>query len=134
MTRPATRPSPADGGCILVVDDEADLVATYARLLARQGYRVLSAGTRREGLTLVEQEPLALVIADFRLSDGNGLDVVRAAAALPKRTPAIVITGFSSDAARVAAFEAGASAYFAKPFSASRLLETVRTLSPPLTA
>jgi CheY-like chemotaxis protein len=35
---------------ILVVDDEADFVANYQRLLRRRGYRVVSAGSRGEGL------------------------------------------------------------------------------------
>src|SRR5438094_6701431 len=68
---------------ILVVDDEADLAATYERLLRRQGYRVVSAGTLQAGLRVIETEPLRLVIADLRLPDGDGLDVVRAARAAP---------------------------------------------------
>jgi DNA-binding response OmpR family regulator len=122
-------PSPADSRRLLVVDDEADLVVTYVRLLGRQGYRVVAAGTRGDALAVIEREPLVLVIADLRLPDGDGLDVVRAATALPHRTPAIVVTGFSSEATRLAALEAGASAYFAKPFSAPALLETVRELA-----
>ena len=74
------------------------------------------------------------MIADLRLPDGNGLDIVRAATTAPKATPAIVVTGFSSEAARIASFAAGASAYIAKPFSATRLLETVRELSAPRSA
>lgn len=104
-------------------------MVTYVRLLGRQGYRVVAAGTRRDALAVIEREPLALVISDLRLPDGNGLDVVRAATAPPHRTPAIVVTGFSSEAARLAALDAGASAYFAKPFSAPVLLETVRGLA-----
>ncbi len=116
---------------MLVVDDEADLTATYVRLLERHGYRAIAVGTRREALDILAKEPLALVISDVRLPDGNGLDVVRAASAAPAPTRAIVITGFSSEAARLAAFEAGASAYFAKPFSAPGLIAAVRELSQP---
>ncbi len=121
--------SPVDGTRVLVVEDEADLITTYVRLLGRQGYRVVAAGTRRAALAIVEQEPLALVISDLRLPDGDGLDVIRAAARSPIRTPAIVITGFTSEVTRLAAFEAGASAYLAKPFSSTKLLETVKALS-----
>ncbi len=124
-------PSPADPKRVLVVDDEEDLVATYVRLLGRQGYRVIPAGTRGAALAVIEREPLALLISDLRLPAGDGLAVVRAATALPYRTPAIVVTGFSSEATRLAAFEAGASAYFAKPFSAPRLIEAVREFSSP---
>jgi two-component system, NtrC family, response regulator HydG len=59
------------------------------------------------------------VIADLRLPDGDGLDLVRAARRTPTPTPAIVVTGFASRAARTAALAAGASAYLAKPFATS---------------
>ena len=104
---------------ILVVDDEADLVTTYERLLRRRGYRVVSTGSCRDGLLIVEREPLALVIADLRLPDGDGLDLVRAARRTPTPTPSIVVTGFASEAARTAALAAGASACLAKPFATS---------------
>ena len=124
-------PSPADARRVLVVDDEADLTATYVRLLELHGYSAVAAATRREALAIIENERLALVISDVRLSDGSGLDVVRAATAAPNHPAAIVITGFSSEATRLAALEAGASAYFAKPFSAPRLIAAVKELSSP---
>jgi DNA-binding response OmpR family regulator len=102
---------------ILVVDDEADLVTTYERLLRRQGYRVLSAGTCRGGLAVIQAEPLGLVIADLRLPDGDGLDIVRAARALSTPPPVLVATGLASRTARQAALAAGASAFLAKPFA-----------------
>ena len=80
------------------MDDEADLVATYERLLRRQGYRVVSAGTLQDGLRVIETEPLRLVIADVRLPDGDGLDVVRAARALPGPPPVLVATVLASRA------------------------------------
>lgn len=110
---------------ILVVDDEVDLVANYERLLRRRGYRVISAGSRSEGLTLVEHESLALLITDLRLADGDGLDLVRAACATPTPTPSIVVTGFSSQASRSAALSAGASAYLAKPFAVTAFTSLV---------
>jgi CheY-like chemotaxis protein len=113
---------------ILVVDDETDLVATYERLLRRQGYRVVSVGSRAAGLLAVEADPPNLLISDLRLPDGDGLDVVRAARSSPAPTPAIVVTGFPSAGARQAAFAAGASAFISKPFSAAELTRVVRDL------
>lgn len=110
---------------ILVVDDEADFIANYQRLLRRGGYRVVSAGSRGDGLLIVEREPLALVITDLRLPDGDGLELVRAAQRLPTPTPSIVVTGFASEASRMAALAAGASAYLAKPFAAASFISLV---------
>src|SRR5262245_25176980 len=112
---------------ILVVDDEADLVASYERLLRRKGYGVVSAGSRVDGLRLVAREPLALVITDLRLPDGDGLDLVRAARRLPTPMPAMVVTGFVSPASRTASRAAGASAFLAKPFAASAFTSLVES-------
>jgi DNA-binding response OmpR family regulator len=113
---------------ILVVDDEADLVASYERLLRRHGYRVVSVGSRRAGLLAVEAEPLSLLIADLRLPDGDGLDVVRRARRLPTPPPVLVATGLGSNASRQAAFAAGATAFLTKPFSTDAFTRLVRQL------
>jgi two-component system response regulator PilR (NtrC family) len=111
---------------ILIVDDEADLVSTYERLLQRRGHRIVSAGSCREGLLVVERELLALVVTDLRLPDGDGLDIVRAARrTTPHPTPSLVVTGFASEASRAAALAAGASGYLAKPFGAAALVSLV---------
>ncbi len=111
---------------IAVVEDELDLRVTYERLLRRAGYRVVTAGSRAEGLSLLKQAaPPSLVISDLRLSDGDGLDIVRAARTLDRPVPVIVVTAFATAAAREAALAAGASAFLAKPFVASALLRLV---------
>ena len=110
---------------ILVVDKEPDLAITYDRLLRREGYRVMTAGSRIEALKALESALPALVIADLRLPDGDGLDLVRAARARDPRVPVIVVTAFASRAARDAALASGASAFLAKPFPASALLRLV---------
>jgi DNA-binding response OmpR family regulator len=111
---------------VLVVDDEVDLLATYDRLLRRHGYRTIAAGTRQAALAALESEPLALIIADLRLPDGDGLDIVRAARACLHPPPVIVVTGFASGQSRLQALAAGATAYLAKPFSTSALTSLVR--------
>jgi DNA-binding response OmpR family regulator len=114
------------GKRVLVVDNEADFLATYERLLRRQGYEVITATSRAAGLAAVAGERLDLVISDLRLPDGDGLDVVRAARRVPDPPPVIVVTGYPSDETRRAAAAAGATAFFAKPFAAAGLLEAVR--------
>jgi DNA-binding response OmpR family regulator len=116
---------------ILVVDDEADLIATYERILRRLGYAVVSAGSRRTALEAIRSRPLKLVIADLRLPDGDGLNIVRAVRESSRTPPpVIVVTGYTSDANRTKALEAGAVAYIAKPFSISWFSELVRKYLP----
>lgn len=111
---------------VLAVDDEADFCATYQRLLWRLDCRVIATGTLAQALAIVEREPLRLVIADVRLPDGDGLDVVRAAArTTPAPTPAVVITGLGSPEHRAAALAAGAVGYLSKPFAVPDFLALV---------
>jgi DNA-binding response OmpR family regulator len=117
---------------VLVVEDEVDLVATYDRLLKRHGVRVVAAGSREEGLAALDGGPFILVIADLRLPDGDGLDVVRAARTRPDAPPVIVVTGFASVQSRQQALTAGATAYLAKPFSTLALTSLIQgVIGPP---
>jgi CheY-like chemotaxis protein len=115
---------------VLVVEDEADLVATYERLLRRHGYRVVSAGSREAALAALKAELPDLLISDLRLPDGDGLDVVRAARALPTPTPVIVVSGFASNDSRAAALAAGASAVLTKPFSTEAFTKLIQSVLP----
>jgi DNA-binding response OmpR family regulator len=117
---------------ILVVDDEEEFLNTYRRLLGRQGFRVVTAASCAAARAALALEPFALVIADLRLPDGDGLDIVRGARATRRPTPAIVVSGFASRAARDAALQAGAAEVFAKPFQAAALAARVRELTQPL--
>ena len=121
--------SPAPSLAVLVVEDESDLLATYRRLLARDGFRVVTVLTREAGLQALATERFAAVIVDVRLPDGDGLDVVRRARETAAPPPAIVVTGFASTHLRAEAVAAGASAFFAKPFAAGALASCVRGLA-----
>ena len=111
---------------VLIVDDEADLLTTYHRLLTRAGYSTITVATRRAALATLETERVDLIVADRRLSDGDGLDVVRVARARQHPPPVIVVTGLASEESRRQALDAGATGYLAKPFSTSALTLLIR--------
>jgi DNA-binding response OmpR family regulator len=112
---------------VLVVDDETDFLATYERLLRREGYDVVTVTSRAAGLAALAGEPPHLVISDLRLPDGDGLDVVRAAHGGRDPLPVIVVTGYPSAENRRAALAAGATTFLAKPFAAAVLLAAIRS-------
>ena len=119
------------GPDVLVVEDEKDLVATYERLLRRQGCAITSAATVHDGLVALDTRGFALVIVDVRLPDGSGLEIVRAARRRPDRPPVIVVTGYPSPESRRDAQEAGATAYLAKPFSTLALSSLIKDVIAP---
>jgi len=118
---------------VLVVDGETDLTVSYERLLRRRGYRVVSASSCRAGLLALAGEPFRLVITDLRLPDGDGLEIIRAARALPAGPPVLVATVLGSRETRLAALAAGAAAFLAKPFGAeafNRLVDEALAARP----
>ena len=71
---------------ILLVEDEAEERELLAMGLRRAGYSVDVIGNATEARQLLEGQPYALVIADWRLPDGNGIDLADdAAGAVPER-------------------------------------------------
>jgi two-component system response regulator PilR (NtrC family) len=111
---------------VLVVDDEADLLVTYERLLHRWGYRVSAAAALATALWTLSDRP-DLVISDLRLPDGDALQLVRTARAGPRPPPILIVTGFPSEDRRRAAVTAGAVGFLAKPFKSSTLQQFVQS-------
>jgi two-component system KDP operon response regulator KdpE len=112
-------------GPILVVEDEADLAVTCARLLRRRGWQVETADTRSGALGALARRPV-LAIVDRQLPDGDGLDVLQAA--LAAGTPVIMVSGFAWAETRRLALDTGAAAFLGKPFSTQALLDLVRDI------
>jgi DNA-binding response OmpR family regulator len=112
--------------CALAVDDEVDFLATYRRVLAREGYAVIAASTVRDALRILSERTVTLLISDYRLPDGNGLDVIRAARATSQPPPTILVTGCSSAALWQDALAAGVVGYVVKPFSLSTFIAAIR--------
>jgi DNA-binding response OmpR family regulator len=113
---------------LLVVEDEPDMAVTYERALRRAGHRVVRAASRAEGMRLLQTVQPRLVLADLRLPDGDGLDIIRAAQAFEPAPPVIAVTAFALRTTRQAALDSGAQAFLATPFPMSELLRLVDDL------
>lgn len=77
---------------ILLVEDEAEICEIVAVVLRGEGYHVDAAGTVAEAVNLLGRSVYGLVIADWRLPDGNGLLVANLGAQMGAKT--ILMTGF----------------------------------------
>jgi len=78
-----TQPGAGGGERILVVDDEADIIALVAYHLVKQGYRVSTASNGFEAVTAAKQELPALVILDLMLPGKSGYEVLQELRELP---------------------------------------------------
>ena len=104
---------------LLLVDDDAPFVARLARAMEKRGFVPRTAETVAAGRAIAETDPPAYAVADLRLEDGNGLEVVEA---LRQRRPdcrIVVLTGYGAIATAVAAVKFGATDYLSKPADAN---------------
>ncbi len=115
------------GARILVVDDERPIRRALEVTLAQAGYRVTTAGTAREALSVAALEPPDLVLLDMMLPDGDGADVCRRLRDW-LRSPILLVSVIEDEAEKVRALDAGADDYMTKPFGVEELLARVRAL------
>ncbi len=107
-----------EAATILVVDDDADTVATISTWLKGKGFRVITAATGAEALALAGEERPQVALLDVRLPDISGIEVARKLQA-HERTSGIAlvfVTGRQESRVRSECFEAGAEDFVTKPF------------------
>jgi two-component system, NtrC family, response regulator HydG len=112
---------------ILIVDDELDLVDTCARLIEALGYVCLKAFDGPEAITMINAEHPDLIVTDFNLPHGDGLEILRCAHENRPEIPVIMMTGYHTPDTAQAASEAGATAYLRKPFLTNELTQAVQS-------
>ena len=110
---------------ILVVEDEAPLRKSMVIALRRHGHPVTEAGTCAQGSAALDGVLFDLVIADLRLPDGEGLQVLRKVHEGGTETAAVMVSAYGTVEAAVEAMRLGAFDFLEKPFVPERLLTTV---------
>ncbi len=112
---------------ILIADDEEDIRALLLMTLEDPAYRLIEAADGESALNLINTDPPDAVILDWMMPKKNGIDVARAMQDHPrlKHIPIIMLTAKDQPCDQERGQEVGVYAYFVKPFSPLRLLETI---------
>ncbi|MNK69020.1 Alginate biosynthesis transcriptional regulatory protein AlgB [compost metagenome] len=101
-------------GTLLIIDDEKKLCDLLARILELEGYTVHKAYTGKEGLALLHQHEISVILCDVKLPDYNGIDLV---ALIKQKKPFVQIinlTAYGTIADSVKAMKNGAYDYITK--------------------
>ncbi|BAL25713.1 EAL domain-containing protein [Azoarcus sp. KH32C] len=93
---------------LLVVDDEPNILSAIRRLLRGEGYRVLTAGSAREGLEILASQPVQVILSDQRMPEMNGTEFLSRVKVLHPETVRIVLSGYTELESIMQAVNSGA--------------------------
>lgn len=114
---------------ILTVDDDPYVLSSLRRLLAREGYRILEAANGAEGLELLRNHAVSLIISDQRMPVVIGAEFLARARLVSPHSMRIMLTGYAEvEAVAQAINEGGIHFYFNKPWDDAQLQLAVRQL------
>jgi FixJ family two-component response regulator len=114
---------------VLVVDDDASMLWSVARLLRQLGYASLPFSSAEAFANHSDLDRAVCVLLDINLGDGSGIELRHRLKAAGNTVPVIYMTGNDNPAVREAALQSGCLAYLTKPFSAKSLIEPLQRAS-----
>ena len=124
MTSASAPATPA--ACILLVDDDKDLLRLLSLRLHAWGFRVSTAASAEEALTRLAIEPPQLVISDIQLPGKDGLALFDEIHSSRPTLPVILLTAHGTIPDAVAAMSRGVFGYLTKPWDSKELHEKIK--------
>jgi DNA-binding response OmpR family regulator len=112
---------------ILTVEDDDGIRTSLRLALEQEGYEVLEASSAEEGLALVDERAVDLMLVDLMLPGMSGLDLIRTVRQR-RDVPIVIVTARTDSHDVVAGLEAGADDYVRKPFVVKELEARLRAL------
>ncbi len=115
---------------ILVCEDNVMTLKTIEFALKKAGYSVFKAEDGEQGIRVLAEEEIDLVITDINMPYTKGLELVRHINTnLETKIPVIVVTGITNKETKQHALELGAEGYITKPFDLDDMVALVRSVS-----
>lgn len=112
--------------CVLVVDDDKEIVKAIAILLKGEGYEVLKAYDGMQALAILAANPVRLVIIDVMMPRLDGLSAVMRIRE-NQNIPIIVLSAKSEETDKVLGLSMGADDYVSKPYNPQELAARVKS-------
>lgn len=115
------------GDCVLVVDDEPEVLMALAKTLESVGLDVTRCTSGEEALQVLRQSPAryACLVTDQTMPDMSGLELCLAVQEIDRNLPAILVSGYSVDLIRGSQAPQCYRAFLQKPYSPDKLIDQV---------
>ena len=110
---------------VLIVDDEPNLRKILAAQLSRDGYEVMTAEDGEQGLTMLRENHIDLVVTDLKMPKVDGMMLLRQALRESPDLPIVMITAHGTVDTAVEALKLGAFDYLTKPFDKDEVRQVV---------
>jgi len=112
---------------VLVIEDERSIADNVTYALGTEGFVTHWRSVGRDGVALLREQPVDLVILDVGLPDGSGLEFCKEIRSFSD-VPIVFLTARAEEIDRVVGLEIGADDYVTKPFSPRELVARVKTI------
>lgn len=117
---------------VLLIEDDRTFQRILEGFLAKNKFESVACSTAKEGLAAVAKQDFELVLLDYRLPDGTGMEVLEQIKHNHPQLPVIIMTSYSDIRTAVKAMKAGAFEYITKPVNPDELLLLIKSaLSKP---
>ena len=114
-------------GTILIVDDNREIVDSLGKLLAIEGYEILTAYDGMEALSVLEKSQPDLILLDVMMPRLNGLSALMKIRE-SHNIPAIMLSAKTEESDKVSGLLLGADDYITKPFETKELVARVKAV------
>ena len=124
--RVSAKEAPPYPALILIVDDEEDFRDGIGRWLERNGYLVLTAASGREGIKIIKDKKVDLVVLDMIMKGFSGIETFQQMRKVAPDLPFILCSGYALDDKYCRLLDKGRVDFIQKPFEPSRLTGKIR--------
>lgn len=111
---------------VLIIEDEKNICNFIKATLKPQGYKIITASSAAEGLSIINSGGCDVVLLDLGLPDMDGLEVIKQVRTWSS-LPIIIISARTKEQEKVQALDLGADDYITKPFGTAELMARIRT-------
>lgn len=115
-------------GNLLVIDDDNFICEILSRHLQNNNYQTQTAVSAKGAFHLLEKNQFDLVLCDFRLPDGSGLEVLQKMRSMQLDMPVIIMTAYADVRMAVKLIKMGAADYITKPIQQEELLVLIKKI------